>query len=263
MTPAASGDDRERQGDDSAVSAVGTSPQLFLARTALAVTSGARVDGAAIAVMSTGGARELVFVSNALAQYLDDIQFTAGVGPCLDAFNSGTPVLCPDLKLEQYHEKWLGFTEDAMAIGATGVFAFPLNGGSTVFGSLELYRESASDLSTDEHAAAVRGADTIARLLLADYAVIDGSPPGREDDGRIWNSDLSRPQVNHAAGVVSVQLNISIDDAMATMRSRAYSDHRTLSDVADDVVARRLVFRPTGTSADSGNDSADNDENGA
>lgn len=261
MTPAASGDDRERHGDDPAVSAVGTSPQLFLARTALAVTSGARVDGAAIAVMSTGGARELVFASNALAQYLDDIQFTAGVGPCLDAFDSGTPVLCPDLTSDLYREKWLGFTEDALAIGANGVFAFPLNGGSTVFGSLELYRVSAGDLSADEHAAAVRGADTIARLLLADYAVIDGGPPGREDDGRIWNSELSRPQVNHAAGMVSVQLNISIDDAMATMRSRAYSGHRTLSDVADDVVARRLVFRPTGASADK--DSTDKDENGA
>lgn len=251
MTPAASGDDQERPVDDSAATdEAAASPQLFLARTCVAVLESARVDGAAIAVMSAGGARELVYASNAVAQYLDDIQFTAGVGPCLDAFHAGSPVLCPDLRTAEVREKWLGFTDDALSIGAAGVYAFPLTGGPTVFGSLELYRETPGDLSAGEHAAAVRGAETIAQLLLADYAIADGDKSTGGDEGRVWGSELSRPQVNHAAGMVSVQLNVSIADAMASMRSRAYLDHRSLTDVADDVVARRLVFRETDNTID-------------
>jgi hypothetical protein len=66
---------------------------------------------------------------------------------------------------------------------------------------------------------------------------------------QILNSEFSRPQVNHAAGMVSVQLNTSIEDAMATMRSRAYLEHRSLTDIADDVVARRLIFDATESGA--------------
>lgn len=251
MTPAAPGDDQDRPGDESEpATTAALSPQLLLARACAAVIADARVDGAAIAVMSGSGARELVYASDALAQYLDDIQFTAGVGPCLDAFRTGVPVLCPDLRVPEYREKWMGFTEDALSVGTDGVFAFPLNGGSTVFGSLELYRVTAGQLSVAEEAAAVRGAETVARLLLADYALADGGRTDAEDSGRVWDSELARPHINYAAGMVSVQLNISVGDAMATLRSRAYSDHRSLADVADDVVARRLAFHETDSSAD-------------
>ncbi|MBX5331053.1 GAF and ANTAR domain-containing protein [Rhodococcus fascians] len=235
-------DGRDRSDRDSLV----VSPQLMLHRTCDAVTVGARVDGLAVALMSASGARELVYASSALAQYLDDIQFTSGVGPCLDAFTSEQPVLCPVLNEPAVRERWLGFTEDAVEAGAAGVFAFPLISGTTVFGSLELYRTSTGNLSESEHESAVRGAATIAHLLLTHFAA---SQQGvAEDDvsarsqNTVFDSEFSRPQVNHAAGMVSVQLDVSIDDAMATMRSRAYLEHRSLADIADDVLARRLVF---------------------
>ncbi|MBY4275285.1 GAF and ANTAR domain-containing protein [Rhodococcus fascians] len=225
------------------------SPQLMLHRTCDAITVDARVDGLAVALMSASGARELVYASSALAQYLDDIQFTSGVGPCLDAFTSEQPVLCPVLNEPAVRERWLGFTEDAIEAGAAGVFAFPLVSGTTVFGSLELYRTRTGDLTESEHESAVRGAATIAHLLLTHFAA---SEQGVADDdvsarsqNTVFDSEFSRPQVNHAAGMVSVQLDVNIDDAMATMRSRAYLEHRSLTDIADDVVARRLVFDTT------------------
>jgi GAF domain-containing protein len=114
------------------------SPQLLLDRTCSAVADSARADGVAVALMSVSGARELVYASTAVAQYLDDIQFTSGVGPCLDAFSSEQPVLCPNLRAPEFRERWLDFVDDASVAGAASVFAFPLVSGSTVFGSLEL-----------------------------------------------------------------------------------------------------------------------------
>jgi hypothetical protein len=44
--------------------------------------------------------------------------------------------------------------------------------------------------------------------------------------------------------MVMVQLGVSIGEAMARMRAYAYAQDRRLSDVARDVVARRLCFDP-------------------
>jgi hypothetical protein len=44
--------------------------------------------------------------------------------------------------------------------------------------------------------------------------------------------------------MVMVQLGVSIGEAMARMRAYAYAQDRRLSDVARDVVARRLRFDP-------------------
>ncbi len=46
--------------------------------------------------------------------------------------------------------------------------------------------------------------------------------------------------VHNAAGMVSVQLGISVTEALIRLRAYAFSNDRLLTDVADDVVARRL-----------------------
>jgi AmiR/NasT family two-component response regulator len=46
--------------------------------------------------------------------------------------------------------------------------------------------------------------------------------------------------VCHAAGMVMAQLNVDIDEAEAKLRSYALAMHRPLSDVANDIVSRRL-----------------------
>ena len=51
-----------------------------------------------------------------------------------------------------------------------------------------------------------------------------------------------RAEVHQAAGMVSVQLGISLTDALVALRARAYAQGRTIAQVAADVVARRLSF---------------------
>jgi AmiR/NasT family two-component response regulator len=42
--------------------------------------------------------------------------------------------------------------------------------------------------------------------------------------------------------MISVQLGISVGDAFTRLRARAFADDRPLSEVAIDVVARRIRF---------------------
>jgi hypothetical protein len=48
--------------------------------------------------------------------------------------------------------------------------------------------------------------------------------------------------VHNAAGMVSVQLGVSVAEAMLRLRAYAFGHERPLTSVAEDVVARRLSF---------------------
>jgi hypothetical protein len=48
--------------------------------------------------------------------------------------------------------------------------------------------------------------------------------------------------VHQAAGMVAVQLGVSVGQALVRLRAYAFSNDRSLADVARDVVARELRF---------------------
>jgi hypothetical protein len=92
------------------------------------VTRLAGVDGAAVAVFAPSHSRELVYATDAVAQQIDDLQFTLGEGPCLDAYRSASPQLCPRLDVGTPMDRWPAFCIDAADAGGEAVFAFPVLG---------------------------------------------------------------------------------------------------------------------------------------
>ena len=49
-------------------------------------------------------------------------------------------------------------------------------------------------------------------------------------------------ELYQAQGMVAVQLGVGLDEAMMRIRAHAYAHHRSLSDVADDIVAGRVAL---------------------
>ncbi|WDZ86589.1 ANTAR domain-containing protein [Micromonospora cathayae] len=62
-----------------------------------------------------------------------------------------------------------------------------------------------------------------------------------DDDAGEYRAELFQAQ-----GMVMVQLGIPLGQAMARIRAHAYAENRRLSDVARDIVARRLRLDPDG-----------------
>jgi len=54
--------------------------------------------------------------------------------------------------------------------------------------------------------------------------------------------DERRAEVHQAAGMISVQLGVAVEEALVRLRAHAYVQERRLVDVARDVVERRLRF---------------------
>ena len=193
--------------------------------------------GAGIMLMSGDVARGSICSSNEVSALIEDLQYTLGEGPSVDAYQQDQPVLEPDLA-DPGVSRWLAFTPPAVEAGAEAVFGFPLRVGAIRIGVLNLYRDRPGPLDDDQHADALVLAGVAARAVLLMQAE---APPGMLGAELESGSDF-RFVVHQASGMVSAQLEVSVGEALIRLRAYAFSNDRGLAAVAQDVVARELRF---------------------
>ena len=191
--------------------------------------------GAGIMLMSGDTQRGSVCSSNDVSALIEELQYTFGEGPCVDAYRHDRPVLEPDLA-KATTARWLAFTPAAVAAGAQAVFGFPVQVGTIRLGALNLYRDQPGALSDDQHADALVMAGVAARAVLAAQA----KAPPAELAAELERRGNFRFVVHQASGMVSAQLGIGVGEALVRLRAYAFANDRLLTDVAEDVVARRL-----------------------
>jgi hypothetical protein len=197
------------------------------------------ITGAGIAIVTAAGHRGVVCATNDAAAQIEQLQLSLGEGPCVDAATTGSPVLIPDLARSRDVgvERWPAFMQGAATAGVKAVFALPLRVGAISVGVMDLYRDHPGELGDDELSCALIAADAAALAVL--YLDVDGDDAFSEDEASRSSYQL---QVHQATGMVMVQLGVSIEEAFLALRARAFSDGRPLSDLATDVLARRVRF---------------------
>jgi hypothetical protein len=193
--------------------------------------------GAGIMLFEGEVSRGSVCSTDPVSGLIERIQFDLGEGPCIDACRQGRPVLEPDLA-HPVTTRWVAFSGPVLAAGARAVFGFPMQVGAVRLGALNLYRDRPGALTDDEHADALVMADIAAEAVLLLQA---DAPPGEVAAALQVGSDF-RYVVHQASGMVSVQLGVTVGQALIRMRAYAFGNDQLLSDVARDVVARRLRF---------------------
>lgn len=231
------GSDRERASRVHAAFATdGRDPAFSVC---LASASVVRLACAGVVLVSAGRAIGNVCASNPMAEAVEEVQYTLGEGPCVDAFSSRAPVLAPDLASPEL-SRWSGFREGALGLGVKAAFGFPLLVGSICIGALNLYHDCAGELTEDQYADAVAVAQEVARRVL-------GWQSEAPDGDLAWQLEkvpAHRAVIHQAAGMVSVQAAVTVDDGLDLLRAHAFSEGRGLSQVARDVVDSRLRFDP-------------------
>lgn len=196
------------------------------------------VDGALVTVMSPGGGRVLLYASDATAQELDDLQFGLGEGPCLSAFDDARPALQGDLASEAAIAQWPVFVGAAMDTGVMAAFAYPLVGNGRPLGTLELYRRDTGELDSGQLAGLGVAAARLTHALLARQTEI---MEGDEMAG-ISERSAGRIAVQCAAGMVSIQIGATVDQALSRLRAAAYAEDIPLAELAQSVLRRRRRF---------------------
>jgi len=180
-----------------------------------------------------GGGTAAVWGPN--SHELEELQFSLGEGPSIDAFTSRRPVLEPDLP-GRGMLRWPGYAPAAHDYGVRAVFAIPLQVGAARLGALDIYREEVGSLSAKALSQAVTFADIAVTLLC------DGQDTTAESETVTSVDDVLayRAEVYQAQGMVMVDLGVTLTEAMARLRGYAYAEGLPLIDVARYVVAGTL-----------------------
>jgi hypothetical protein len=206
-------------------------PQRSLCMASAAVVG---VLGAGVVLGSARRTLGNVCVSGSLIGAVEDAQYALGEGPCVDAVRTKAPVLVGDLAA--FDGRWTEFRRAALVGGVRSAFGFPLLIGTSCIGALNLFHDQPGMLTNEQCADAVTVAHVAARMVL-------GWQSAAERGGLVWQLEhvpAHRAVVHQATGMISVQADVSVADALDLLRAYAFAEDRSLRAVAADVVGGRL-----------------------
>ena len=212
----------------------------------VAAVAAVEVTGAWLIAGSGAEAGHLMQVTDEVSELLAELQLTLGEGPGPDAAASRGPVLASDLGEVEALCRWPVFAPAARQAGAAAVFAFPLQVGAIRAGVMGLYRDRSGPLSVLQLGDALIFADTATLLLLdsQDRAAQDRAAGGSGLGGQPADLAVHRAEIDQATGMLTEQLGVGIAEAFIRLRAYAYAHERGLSELARDIVTRRLRLRP-------------------
>ncbi|MEU6844178.1 ANTAR domain-containing protein [Streptomyces sp. NPDC046716] len=196
-----------------------------------------RLNGVTLSLLPTRGPPELLWFDpvDTLGRTLEDLQYSLGEGPTLDAARTGRIIAETDLHAVPA-DRWPLFAPAACGTPARAVVARPLLLGVATAGVLTGYRTTPGPLPTRQRQDIARFARIALDLLLhtPPHAMVTGT----------GGADLHRKEVHQAAGILTVQLGIGIDDALLRLRAHAWRHDQALPDVARAVITGGLRLAP-------------------
>lgn len=206
------------------------------------------VDGAAISFVLEGSPRGTFGSSSELSRRVDELQFTFGEGPCLDAVRDRAPVRADDLG-DPREQRWPAFARAVLEADIRAVLAVPVTIAASPIGALDLFRTRVG-WAGDEVLGGASWASELASVLLANAM----APPSAEGDAGEWPDlePLDRVEVYQATGMVMAQLGLGPTDALVRLRAHAFANDLTASEVAWQIIEHGLVLDSDGPRPDAG-----------
>lgn len=182
----------------------------------------------------TGGLRVLASSSERM-EALELLELQTEDGPCLDAWHSKGAVAEPDL-VGHGAARWPRFAPLAVDAGFSSVYALPMRLRQQCIGALNLFGDDVSGLGDD---------DALLGQALADVASIGILHERFTREQQLVSDQLhtalsSRIVIEQAKGVIAQRAGVDVNAAFVLIRNHARSSQRPLSEVANDIVQRRI-----------------------
>lgn len=181
----------------------------------------ARTDGKPVTVAS----------SDQLAEELDRVQHSTGVGPGQDAMETGEPVEVTDLDDAGKWEEW---QRKARSLGLEKALSMPLRMNERVLGVLNLYSVSAVDFTESDREAADRFADQAAGALAVGVRIAEQA----ELATHLATALESRAVIDQAKGIIMAREGCSADEAFVLLRKTSQRRNTKLRTVAQEIIGR-------------------------
>ncbi len=170
--------------------------------------------------------------SDARAEMLDETQYQAGGGPCLQSLQTGLIVDSPDTLTEL---RWPDYVAAAVAAGLRCSLSLPLTINRQTFGAMNIYGFDRPGLfgegerrQLELFAAQAAGTLRVATRQMKDTTLLQ----------QMEEALRSRTVIDQALGIIMAQQRCTASEAFTLMRRESQNSRRRLRDVAADLVAR-------------------------
>jgi hypothetical protein len=199
-----------------------------------------RADGAGLSIVDSLH-RVPIGGSTTYAISAERLQFTVGVGPCLDALTRSESVR---VDADQMRVEWPSFySELEQTTPYRSVVAVPMTIAPGVRGALDVYYYDDGMPSYAAVSAATTIAVEIASLLTNTEPI--AKTTARWDAGQLpdWvYGPQSRRRLRTwvAVGVLVTELDVDIDTALTRLRAYSYAHDVDIDQVTDELIDRRL-----------------------
>lgn len=198
------------------------------------------IDAAAISLVFDGAASGTLGSSGEPARMYDELQFTLGEGPCVESVALKSPILIADLA-DPDDTRWPIYGPAMLSHQIRGVFAMPVLVAGEHIGALDLFRAKPGHLEGNRLIGAIAAAE-LAGVPLLDLLDDDLQAAVNDPGSNAWAElhELSRAEVSQATGMLVAQLGVEPAEALVRLRARAYATGRSSTNVARDILDRRL-----------------------
>jgi GAF domain-containing protein len=185
-------------------------------------------DEVSVTLIERGNPTTVAF-TGPLAVALDEGQYEAGRGPCLDGIEAGQPVRITSMRKE---ERWREWAQLAVTLGCGSSLSVPVPLQREVLAALNIYsyREEAFDDS-----------DADLGITFAAYAGVTLANKHLYDaQGRIveqlQNAMRSRAVIEQAKGIIMGERRCTSEEAFDALVRMSQDTNRKLREVAQDLV---------------------------
>ena len=215
------------------------------------------LDAAEVGLMMAApqGRLQVMAATTERMRMTDLFELQSNEGPCLDCYQSGSPLLNVSLEDPEATTRWPTFTPMARATGFQMVHAVPMQLRDQVIGAANICHSSRVRITPhDAHLA----------QALVDAATIGVLQERAIDHGTVLAEQLqhaldTRVIIEQAKGVVAEQANVDMSTAFEMLRSHARANRMRLAKVAERVIDRTLSVNLLRREASAGVDTTDGD----
>jgi hypothetical protein len=185
--------------------------------------------GATVQVISGTELGGLIATSDPVAAQVSELNYTLNEGPAIAALRTHRPILLNDLA-DDGDTRWPVYRSEAVS-RMRSVYAFPLQLGASILGILECHDRRPRLLTPSEKVLVSAFAQIALEWLCSEGA----TPDGTLEHSLVAAMD-DHVEIARAQGMVMVDLDVSLMDALARMRGHAFAHDLTLLEVARTVI---------------------------
>ena len=206
------------------------------------------VDGAAVSLIFDGVTHGILGANGAASRRLEDLQFTVGEGPSLDAVRDGLPVLVNNL-VGPEGDPWPVLRDAAANAGVRAMYALPIVLAGSIIGTLTMFRCRESELTDDQLVGGLTAARVAAVPLQAAMSQEQDWAAFADGAGSSELASVQRLEVYQATGRLIEALDISAAQALLHLRTYAFLRGLTAPEVAramtqGEITPADLAWRP-------------------